>query len=119
VFFSQSADNTPFAGLAGAQLNVSTSFGAAAQIGFGYMLDRHWGLNFDVKKLYLEPNHPATVNGAIPVSGTAQINPWSVAGAASPTSSDALPAPFPAGGWKRDARIKAAFPKVGSPALLA
>lgn len=80
VSFSQSAANTPAAGLAVTQLNITNSFGAAAQVGFDYMLDRHWGLNFDVKKLYLEPNYTATVNNAIPVSGTAHINPWLVSG---------------------------------------
>jgi outer membrane protein len=59
VFFSQSAANTPVAGLAVTQLNITNSFGAAAQVG---------GLNFEVKKLYLEPNYTAAVNSAIPVS---------------------------------------------------
>ena len=80
VFFNQSAANTPLNGLAVTSLNISNSFGAVAQVGFDYMLDRHWGLNFDVKKLFLEPNYSATVNNAIPVSGRANINPWLVAG---------------------------------------
>ena len=80
VFFSQSPGNTPLGGLAVTQLGISNSFGAAAQVGFDYMIDRHWGLNFDVKKLYLEPNYSATVNNAIPVSGRANIDPWLVAG---------------------------------------
>ena len=80
VFFSQSAANTPLNGLAVTSLNISNSFGAVAQVGFDYMIDRHWGLNFDVKKLFLEPNYSATVNNAIPVSGRANINPWLVAG---------------------------------------
>jgi outer membrane protein len=80
VFFSQSAGNTPLGGLAVTQLGISNAFGAAAQIGFDYMIDRHWGLNFDVKKLYLEPSYSATVNNAIPVTGRANINPWLVAG---------------------------------------
>ena len=88
VFYNQSAGNTPLNGLTVTGLSVGNSFGAAAQVGFDYMLDRHWGLNFDVKKLFLEPNYTATVNSAIPVSGRANINPWLVA-AASPTSSDA------------------------------
>ena len=78
VFFSQSAANTPFNGLAVTQLNISNQFGAAVQFGFDYMLDRHWGLNVDVKKLWLEPNYTATVNNAIPVSGRANIDPWLV-----------------------------------------
>jgi outer membrane protein len=80
VFFSQSPGNTPLNGLAVTQLGISNSFGAVAQVGFDYMIDRHWGLNVDVKKLYLEPSYSATVNNAIPVSGRANINPWLVAG---------------------------------------
>lgn len=80
VAYNQSAGNTPLNGLTVTGLSVGNAFGAAAQVGFDYMLDRHWGLNFDVKKLYLEPNYTATVNNAIPVSGRANINPWLVAG---------------------------------------
>jgi outer membrane protein len=80
MFFNQSAGNTVLGGLAVTQLHISNSFGAVAQVGFDYMLDRHWGLNFDVKKIFLEPDYSATVNNAIPVSGTAHINPWLVAG---------------------------------------
>jgi outer membrane protein len=78
VFFSQSAANTPFNGLAVTQLNISNQFGAAVQFGFDYMLDRHWGFNVDVKKLWLQPNYTATVNNLIPVSGRANIDPWLV-----------------------------------------
>ena len=78
VFFSQSAGNTPLGGLAVTQLGISNSFGAAVQVGFDYMLDRHWGLNLDVKKLFLRPNYSATVNNAIPVTGRANIDPWLV-----------------------------------------
>jgi len=33
-------------------------------------------VNFDVKKYILRPTYNATVNGTIPVSGTAVIDPW-------------------------------------------
>lgn len=78
VFFDQSAANTPLNGLAVTGLSINNSFGAVAQIGFDYMLDRHWGLNVDLKKIFLEPNYTATVNNAIAVSGRADINPWLV-----------------------------------------
>jgi outer membrane protein len=78
VFFSQSAANTPLNGLAVTDLHISNSFGAAVQVGFDYMIDRHWGFNVDLKKLFLEPNYSATVNNAIPVSGRANIDPWLV-----------------------------------------
>ena len=82
VFYSQSAANTPWAVppfglLTTTNLHISNSWGAAVQFGFDYMFDRHWGLNVDVKKLWLEPNYSATVSG-IPVSGRANIDPWLV-----------------------------------------
>lgn len=80
VFFNNSAANVPFAGLTVTNLHVSNEWGGAVQFGFDYMLDKHWGLNVDVKKLWLQPNYSATVNGAIPVSGTAHIDPWLVGG---------------------------------------
>ncbi|MFB9267576.1 OmpW family protein [Bradyrhizobium erythrophlei] len=80
VFFNQSAANTPFAGLAVSNLHIGNHVGFAVQFGFDYMLDRHWGLNFDVKKLYLRPDYSATVNNAIPVTGRANIDPWLVGG---------------------------------------
>jgi outer membrane protein len=57
-------------------LHIKNSFGFALQAGFDYMLDAHWGLNFDAKKLFLEPDYTATVNNIVPVNGTAHINPW-------------------------------------------
>lgn len=78
VFYSQWAANTPVNGLAVTQLHLTNSWGAAVQFGFDYMLDQHWGLNVDVKKLWLQPNYSATVNGVIPVTGRAHIDPWLV-----------------------------------------
>ena len=69
VFYNQNAGNTPLNGVAVTGLSVGNSFGAVGQVGFEYMLDRHWGLNFDVKKLFLEPNYTATVNGATLAEG--------------------------------------------------
>ncbi|WP_229194585.1 OmpW/AlkL family protein [Bradyrhizobium acaciae] len=80
AFFNQSAANTSFAGLTVTDLRINNRFGAAVQFGFDYMLDRHWGLNFDVKKLWLRPDYSATVNNAIPVSGRANIDPWLISG---------------------------------------
>ncbi|MBL6614744.1 MAG: OmpW family protein, partial [Reyranella sp.] len=34
------------------------------------------GINLDVKKLILRPNYDAWVNGSIPVTGTASLDPW-------------------------------------------
>ena len=49
----------------------------AGQVGFDYMLDKHWGVNFDVKKLFLEPDWKVDFNGA-PLTGKAKLNPWLV-----------------------------------------
>ncbi|WP_353646041.1 OmpW family protein [Mesorhizobium sp. WSM2239] len=56
-------------------LDVKDTFGGALQVGFDYMLDQHWGLNFDVKKLFLEPEFDVTVAGA-DMTGKAKLNPW-------------------------------------------
>ncbi|WP_184878876.1 OmpW/AlkL family protein [Mesorhizobium sangaii] len=56
-------------------LNVKNTFGAALQVGFDYMVDRHWGVNFDVKKLFLKPDFDVTVDGA-KLTGKAELDPW-------------------------------------------
>ena len=63
-------------GLTTTQFNLNTAVGLALQAGFDYMIDRNWGINFDVKKLILRPGYNATVNNTIPVSGTAALDPW-------------------------------------------
>jgi outer membrane protein len=70
VFFNQDADNVD-------RLDVKNTFGWALQAGFDYMIDRHWGFNVDVKKLFLEPDFDVTVDGA-KLTGTAELNPWLV-----------------------------------------
>jgi outer membrane protein len=80
VFYDQSAGNVANNGVTVTGLNVKNSAGAVAQVGFDYMINRHWGLNFDAKKIYLEPNYTATVNNTIPVNGTAHIDPWLIGG---------------------------------------
>ncbi|HVZ51824.1 MAG TPA: OmpW family protein [Pseudolabrys sp.] len=70
MFFSQEA-----AGGAVTALDLKNSFAPALQIGFDYMIDRHWGVNVDVKKLWLQPSFNATVGGA-PVTGKANLDPW-------------------------------------------
>ena len=57
-------------------LTLHNTVGGALQVGFDYMIDKHWGLNFDVKKYLLRPTYNATVNNTIPVTGTAAIDPW-------------------------------------------
>ncbi|WPP03440.1 OmpW/AlkL family protein [Methylocella tundrae] len=58
-------------------LSLGDSWGVAGQIGFDYMIDDHWGLNFDVKKLLMNTRVNATVApGIASVSGNAAISPW-------------------------------------------
>jgi outer membrane protein len=58
-------------------LKVDHHVGAALQVGFDYMFDEHWGLNVDVKKLFLETNWSADMGGT-PISGKAKLDPWLV-----------------------------------------
>lgn len=53
--------------------DLKDSFGAVLQVGFDYMIDEHWGINFDVKKVFLEPK--VKVNNGL-VSGKVRIDPW-------------------------------------------
>ena len=77
VFFSQSPGNTPNNGVTITSLHFKDAFGGALQAGFDYMFDKHWGFNVDVKKLYLRPDFTAAANnGAIPLTGTAKLDPW-------------------------------------------
>ncbi|MVA80636.1 outer membrane beta-barrel protein [Agrobacterium vitis] len=69
MFYNQSA-----AGSA-TKLDVKNTFGAAVQVGFDYMINDKWGVNFDVKKYYLRPDFEATVGGS-KVKGTAKLDPW-------------------------------------------
>jgi len=64
-------------------LTVDGAWGGAAQVGFDYMFTKHWGLNFDVKKIWLAPSYhghlgPHYAKGieGTKVSGRARIDPW-------------------------------------------
>ena len=57
-------------------LDIHNAFGAAVQVGFDYMVDEHWGVNFDVKKIFLEPDFTADVGAD--VDGKAKLDPWLV-----------------------------------------
>jgi outer membrane protein len=60
--------------------DVKNQFGFALQAGIDYMFDQHWGVNLDVKKLWLEPNAKATIPSAgnALVTGKVKIDPWLV-----------------------------------------
>lgn len=53
--------------------DLKDTFGLALQVGADYMIDEHWGINFDVKKIFLEPK--VKVNNGL-VSGKVKIDPW-------------------------------------------
>ncbi|KRE09779.1 hypothetical protein ASE63_04445 [Bosea sp. Root381] len=55
------------------RFDLKDSFGVALQIGFDYMIDKNWGINFDVKKIFLEPK--VKVNNGL-VAGKVRIDPW-------------------------------------------
>jgi len=71
VFFNTNASNVQ-------ALSLNNTFGWALQAGFDYMFDKHWGINFDVKKLFLQPSFDVTVANTT-LQGQADLNPWLVA----------------------------------------
>lgn len=58
--------------------NVSNRFGFALQAGVDIMLDKHWGLNVDVKKLFLKPTATGLLAGVTPVKAKIDLDPWLV-----------------------------------------
>ena len=50
------------------------SFGPAMQVGFDYMLDKNWSINFDVKKVYIKTD----VSSAGKKVGSFKVDPWLV-----------------------------------------
>lgn len=70
-FFYNQSDKGGFS-----NVDVEDDFGAVLQVGFDYMFDEHWGLNFDVKKIFLETEWTATHDTLGPLSGKAKIDPW-------------------------------------------
>ncbi|WP_310622098.1 OmpW/AlkL family protein [Flexibacterium corallicola] len=68
IFYSQSGDSAD-------SLDIDNTFGGALQVGFDYMIEDHWGINLDVKKLFLEPDFHVVVAGDR-LKGRADLNPW-------------------------------------------
>lgn len=69
-FFSQEA-----AGGVVTRSHLKHGFAPALQVGFDYMIDRHWGFNVDVKKLWLRPDWDGIVGG-LPMTGKVNLDPW-------------------------------------------
>ena len=59
------------------QFKMDNAFGLALQAGADYMVTKNWGLNVDVKKLWLRSDFTATASGTA-LSGKATIDPWLV-----------------------------------------
>jgi outer membrane protein len=79
-FFSQTAGNVANgAGVIITNSHLHDSFSPAVQFGIDYMIDRHWGINIDVKKLWLRPDWDGTSNvGAL--TGKVNLDPWLIGG---------------------------------------
>lgn len=57
------------------QLKADGSFGWALQAGADYWLNNNWGLNIDVKKVWVDVD--ASINNGA-VTGNVELNPWIV-----------------------------------------
>ena len=77
IFYDQSAGNAfNNAGTIVTSSNLHDLVAPAAQIGFDYMIDKHLGLNLDVKKIWLRPDWNGVIAGTVPVTGKVNLDPW-------------------------------------------
>lgn len=56
--------------------DLDNSFGFALQAGVDFMIDEHWGVNVDVKKIFLDADVTATIPAVGIVTGKVDIDPW-------------------------------------------
>lgn len=73
VNFTSFIDSAP---PAGRHVEYDSSVGPALQAGFDYRLDDHWGVNFDVRRIWI--NTDVTISGDINATDKVDINPWVV-----------------------------------------
>lgn len=59
-------------------ISIRSNVAPAFQVGADYFIDRHWGLNVDVKKLLLRTTYTggAIALGAPYITGSARLDPW-------------------------------------------
>ncbi|HRJ67983.1 MAG TPA: OmpW family protein [Beijerinckiaceae bacterium] len=57
----------------GTKFDLKDTFGLAVQAGVDIMINKNWGFNVDVKKIWLEPNVSV---GSGAVTGKVKIDPW-------------------------------------------
>jgi outer membrane protein len=73
VNYTAFIDSEPPAGL---HVEYDSSFGGALQAGFDYRIDDHWGVNVDVRRIWI--NSDVTISGAVNATDDVDINPWVV-----------------------------------------
>lgn len=67
MFYAEDADNGFY------DLDVGNGFGWALQAGFDYWLNDHWGVNVDVKRIFVDVD--ATLNHGA-VQANVDVDPW-------------------------------------------
>lgn len=73
VNFTSFIDSDP---PAGRHVDYDESVGPALQVGFDYRIDEHWGVNFDVRRIWI--NTDVTISGDISATDEVDIDPWIV-----------------------------------------
>jgi len=58
------------------RFRMRDTVGVAAQVGFDYMINKNWGFNVDVKKLYLRTDAKGFLAGGVPVKSKVKLDPW-------------------------------------------
>ncbi|SFM14525.1 outer membrane protein [Bradyrhizobium sp. NFR13] len=72
-FFSQSAS-----GLGVTNSRLKDTAAPVLQFGFDYMIDKHWGWNVDVKKMWMRPDWEGTLASGAAITGQVKLDPWLV-----------------------------------------
>ena len=61
---------------AGRHVDYDSSVGPALQAGVDYRIDEHWGLNFDLRRIWI--NTDVTISGDVSAVDNVDIDPWVV-----------------------------------------
>jgi outer membrane protein len=73
VNFTSFIDSEPPAGL---NVDYDSSVGPALQAGVDYRIDEHWGVNLDVRRIWI--NTDVAISGALTANDEVDIDPWVV-----------------------------------------
>jgi len=60
----------------GRHVDYESSVGPALQVGVDYRFDEHWGLNFDVRRIWISTD--VAISGDINATDEVEIDPWVV-----------------------------------------